>query len=127
MAKTLIEAIGYRLGRKAAQAKNAFELMGGSEEESLRAEIRLGRDLAAAVLERTPLIQENNESRYTAQITHWLSANVKEKQLPFSVHVMAQHEVNAFALPGGPIFVSWPFLEICEGDRDEIAFVIGHE
>jgi hypothetical protein len=50
VAKTLFEAIGYALGQKAAQAKNAFDLVGGTEEDSLRAEIRLGRDLAAALL-----------------------------------------------------------------------------
>ena len=55
MAKTLFETIGHRLGQKAAQAKNAFDLMGGTEENSLRAEIRLGRDLAPALLERIPL------------------------------------------------------------------------
>ena len=37
MAKTLFEAIGYALGQKAAQAKNAFDLVGGTEEDSLRA------------------------------------------------------------------------------------------
>ena len=46
MAKTFFAAIGYALGHKAAQAKNAFDLMGGTEEESLRAEIRLGLDMA---------------------------------------------------------------------------------
>ena len=46
MAKTLFEAIGYALGKKAAQTKNVFDLVGGTEEDSLRAEIRLGRDLA---------------------------------------------------------------------------------
>jgi hypothetical protein len=51
VAKTLFEAIGYALGHKAAQAKNAFDLVGGTEEDSLRAEIRLGRDLAAALLD----------------------------------------------------------------------------
>lgn len=125
MPKTLIEAIGYRLGRKAAQAKNAFELLGGSEEESLPAEIRLGRDLAAAVLERTPLIEENDATRFAAQILRWLSA--QQKKLPFSVQVTAEREVNALALPGGPILLSWPLLEICDGERDEIAFVLGHE
>ena len=54
MAKTLFETIGHRLGQKVAQAKNAFNLMGGTEEDSLHAEIRLGRDLAAALLERIP-------------------------------------------------------------------------
>ena len=127
MAKTLFETIGYRLGQKAAQAKNAFDLMGGTEEESLRAEIRLGRDLAAALLERIPLVEENETTRFVAQIGCWLAASVKEKKLPFSVRVTAEREPSALALPGGPVFVSWPLLELCQGQRDGIAFVVGHE
>jgi predicted Zn-dependent protease len=125
--KTLFEVIGFRLGRKAAQAKNAFDLMGGTEEESLRAEIRLGRDLAAALLERIPLVEENEETRFAAQIGRWLAANVKEKKLPFSFRVTAETQPNALALPGGPVFVSWPLLQLCQGERDEIGFVLGHE
>jgi predicted Zn-dependent protease len=127
MAKTLFEAIGYRLGKKAAQAKNAFDLMGGTEEDSLRAEIRLGRDLAAALLERIPLVEENETTRFAGQIGSWLAANVKEKKLPYNVRVTAEREPNALALPGGPIFVSWPLLEMCRGERDHIAFLLGHE
>ena len=127
MGKTLFETIGFRLGHKAAQAKNAFDLMGGTEEESLRAEIRLGRDLAAALLERIPLIEENEATRFATQIGCWLAAKVKEKNLPFSVLVTAEREPKALALPGGPIFVSWPLLEMCQGERDDIAFVLGHE
>ena len=127
MTKTLFETIGCRLGQKAAQAKNAFDLMGGTEENSLRAEIRLGRDLAAALLERIALVEENETTRFAAQIGQWLAANVKEKKLPFSVRVTAEREPNALALPGGPVFVSWPLLEMCRGQRDGIAFLIAHE
>ena len=127
MAKTLFEAIGYTLGQKAAQAKNAFDLVGGTEEDSLRAEIRLGRDLAAAVLERVPLVEANEATRFAAEIGRWLAGNVKQKKLPFIVRVTAEREPNALALPGGPVFVSWPLLEMCQGNRDEIAFVLGHE
>jgi Zn-dependent protease with chaperone function len=127
VAKTLFEVIGYALGQKAAQAKNAFDLVGGTEEDSLRAEIRLGRDLAAALLERVPLVEENEATRFAVQIGRWLAGNVKEKQLPFIVRVTAEREPNPLALPGGPVFVSWPLLEICQWQRDEIAFVVGHE
>ena len=127
MAKTLFEAIGYALGQKAAQAKNAFDLVGGTEEDSLRAEIRLGRDLAAALLERVPLVEENEVTRFAAQIGRWLAGNVKERKLPFIVRVTEEREPNALALPGGFVFVSWPLLEMCQGQRDEIAFVLGHE
>jgi len=83
VAKTMFETIGCRLGQKAAQAKNAFDLMGGTEEDSLRAEIRLGRDLASALLERIPLVEENEATRFATQIGLWLAASVKEKKLPF--------------------------------------------
>jgi beta-barrel assembly-enhancing protease len=127
MPKTLFQAIGYRLGQKAAQAKSAFDLMGGTEEESLRAEIRLGRDMAAALLERTPLVEENQSTKFAAQILHWLAPHVKERTIPFSLHVTAERQLNALALPGGSILLSWPLLATCRGERDEIAFVLGHE
>ncbi len=127
MARTLFEAIGYRLGQKAAQAKNAFDLMGGSEEESWRAEIRLGRDLAAAVLPRIPLIEENETTLFTARIGAWLSAHSNARKVPYKIFVTAERQANAFALPGGPIFLSWPLLDMCQGQRDEIAFLLGHE
>src|SRR5215472_11697029 len=127
VSKPLLEAIGHTLGRKAAQAKNAFDLMGGSEEESLGAEIRLGRDLAAAVVERTPLMHENETTRFAAQILRWLAPHVRERKLPYTVRVTVEPGENAFAFPGGPIFVSWPLLTICGGERDEIAFVLAHE
>src|SRR5438045_1055758 len=101
--------------------------MGGTEEDSLHAEIRLGRDLEAALLERIPLVEENETTRFAAQIGCWLAANVKEKKLPFTVRVTAEREPNAIALPGGPVFVSWPLLEMCQGQRDWIAFVVAHE
>jgi len=125
--KTLFETIGFRLGRKAAQARNAFDLIGGTEEDSLRAEIRLGRDLAEALLERIPLAEENETTRFAAQIGCWLAANVRERKLPFSVRVTAEREPNAIALPGGSVFMSWPLLEMCHGERDEIAFLVAHE
>lgn len=127
MAKTFLEAIGYRLGQKAAQAKNAFDLMGGSEEESANAEIRLGRDLSAALLEKTPLVEENDTTRFAGEVGRWLSAKVTERKLPFAFWVTAEQSPSALGLPGGPVFVSWPLLEICQGERDEIAFVLGHE
>ena len=127
MAKTLFETIGHRLGQKVAQAKNAFDLMGGTEEDSLRAEIRLGRDLAAALLERIPLVEENGTTRFVAEIGCWLAASVKERKLPFSIRVTAEQKPNALALPGGSVFVSWPLLEMCQGERDEIAFWVAHE
>jgi predicted Zn-dependent protease len=125
--KSLFEAIGYRLGKTAANAKSIFDLLGGEEEESLRAEIRLGHDLAAATLERIPLVDDNAGTKFATEIGRWLAGNLKEKRIPFTFRFTAEAALNAFALPGGHVFVSWPLLEVCQGQRDEIAFVLGHE
>jgi hypothetical protein len=79
------------------------------------------------LLERVPLVAENEATRFAAKIGRWLAGHVKEKKLPFTVRVTAEREPNALALTGGPVFVSWPLLEMCQGQRDEIAFVLGHE
>ena len=47
--------------------------------------------------------------------------------MPFAFRITAEQALNAFALPGGHVFVSWPLLELCRGQRDEIAFVLGLE
>jgi len=52
---SLFETLGYRLGKVSAKARNVFDLVGGDEVDALVAEIRLGRDLEAAVLERVDM------------------------------------------------------------------------
>ena len=63
--------------------------IGGTEEDSLRAEIRLGRELAAAFLEQVPLVEENETTRFAAQIGCWLMVNVTEKKLPFNLRAIS--------------------------------------
>jgi predicted Zn-dependent protease len=125
--KSLFESIGYQLGKTAAKAKNIFDLAGGEGEESVRAEIRLGYDLAAALLERIPLVVDNAETKFTRDVGRWLGGHVKERRMPFFFRVTAERAPNAFALVGGHVFVSWPLLQMCQGQRDEIAFILAHE
>ena len=123
---TLFQAIGYKLGKTAANAKSLFDLLGG-EEESFRAEVRLGHDLAAALLDRVPLVAEDAGTRFAAEIGRWLAGHLKEKRIPFTIRITAERALNAFALPGGHVFLSEALLKVCQGQRDEIAFVLGHE
>ena len=125
--KSLFEAIGYRVGMAAAKAKNIFDLYGGDDEESRRAEIQLGRDLEAAMLMRVQLAEENPATRFAKDIGLWLADHVREKRIPFNFRVTTEQELSSYALPGGPVFLSLPLLEACRGERDEIAFIFAHE
>jgi len=48
------------------------------------------------------------------------------KLFPYSFRVVDSPEVNAFALPGGPIYINSALIELCDTE-DQLASVIGHE
>jgi len=50
----------------------------------------------------------------------------KDFDVPYSVKVIKSKDVNAFALPGGPIYFYRGLIELADSD-DEIASVLGHE
>ena len=56
-----------------------------------------------------------------------LTKRVVNKQRKFSFEIIEGTELNAFALPGGFIFVTEPILKLCEYNADEIAFILSHE
>lgn len=123
----MFETLGYRLGKAAAKARNVFDLVGGDEVDALVAEIRLGRDLEAAVLERTDMEDESDNTRWLGEIGSQLATHLREKHVPFRFHATAEQSLNAFAVPGGAVFVSRPLLDLCRGQRDEVAFILAHE
>jgi predicted Zn-dependent protease len=50
----------------------------------------------------------------------------RDYDVPYEVRVIDSKEVNAFALPGGPIYFYRGLIELA-GSDDEIAAVLGHE
>jgi predicted Zn-dependent protease len=63
---------------------------------------------------------------YVQAIGDKLLRAIPNRQFEFHFHVVDQIEPNAFALPGGHIFVSRGLLAMAN-DEDELACVIGHE
>jgi Zn-dependent protease with chaperone function len=79
------------------------------------------------MLRRVQLAGENPTTRFATDIGLWLADHVQEKMIPFTFRITAERELNSYALPGGPVFLSLPLLEACQGERDEIAFILAHE
>src|SRR5262249_47886705 len=69
---------------------------------------QLGLQAVAEVYKQMPVLPDSNPvTRYIQQLGGKLTAVIPpEKSWPFRFHVVPQKEVNAFALPGGPIFVN---------------------
>ena len=88
----------------------------------------LGLQAAAQVYQQMPLLPDNSpETQYIRQLGQKLVATIPaEYSWPFEFHVVAQKDINAFALPGGPMFVNVGTITAAANEA-ELAGVMAHE
>jgi hypothetical protein len=89
---------------------------------------QLGLQAAAQVYQQMPVLPDNSpETQYIRQLGQKLVATIPSQySWPFEFHVVAQKEINAFALPGGPMFVNIGTITAAANEA-ELAGVMGHE
>jgi len=88
----------------------------------------LGLQVAGQVYQQMPVLPDSSpETKYIQQLGHKLVSTIPpEYSWPFEFHVVAQKEINAFALPGGPMFVNIGTITAAANEA-ELAGVMGHE
>jgi hypothetical protein len=88
----------------------------------------LGLQAAAQVYQQMPVLPDNSpETQYIRQLGQKLVATIPpEYSWPFEFHVVAQKEINAFALPGGPMFVNIGTITAAANEA-QLAGVMAHE
>jgi hypothetical protein len=89
---------------------------------------QLGLQTAAQVYQQMPVLPDNSpETQYIRQLGEKLVATIPpEYSWPFDFHVIAQKEINAFALPGGPMFINVGTVTAAANEA-ELAGVMAHE
>ena len=89
---------------------------------------QLGLEAAAQVYQQMPVLPDNSpETQYIRQLGKKLVATIpSEYSWPFEFHVVAQKDINAFALPGGPMFVNIGTITAAANEA-ELAGVMAHE
>ena len=123
----LFYSLGKAAGPKIRKGLWMWRSLTGTEDEAIAAEFDVGRDLAAEVVRQVKIYDDAETMKLINEIGGRLGGRVRNKKRKFTFAVMMNDEPNAFALPGGFIFITRGLLELCEYDRDEIAFVLGHE
>lgn len=89
-------------------------------------EIQIGRENDTAIVAQLGLYPDDALQRYTAQVGQRLAATSERAQLSWTFHVVDDPVVNAFALPGGYIYVTRGILSHFNSEA-EMAAVLGHE
>ncbi len=92
---------------------------------SLEREAAIGRQLAAEVDRSAPIINDPVISEYVNRIAQNLVLH-SDSKVPFTIKVIDSDDVNAFALPGGFLYVNRGLLEAADNEA-EVAGVIAHE
>ena len=93
-------------------------------------EIRIGNEIARLYAGDSPVDDKKTDTiaveRYLTQVGGQLAAHAHRK-LPYRFHyIPSEFMINAFALPGGHVYVGAGLLALMDSE-DELAAVLGHE
>lgn len=89
-------------------------------------EVRIGKQLAAQYT-ASELDPEQKAMQHYVQTVGAVLAAHAHRRLPFEFHLVPDRGlVNAFALPGGQVFIGQGLLDLMHSE-DELVFVLGHE
>jgi hypothetical protein len=93
-------------------------------------DVQLGREAAAEVRQQLPVLNDRATENLVEQIGDRLVAEIpgefRHPEFQYSFDVVNLREINAFALPGGPMFLHRGMIEAAKTDA-EVAGVMAHE
>ena len=92
---------------------------------SLEKEIALGRSLATEIEKQVKLVNDPEVMEYVSRVGQNIVRN-SDAKVPFTIKVIDSEEINAFALPGGFLYVNSGLITTAD-QESEFAGVLAHE
>ena len=90
-------------------------------------EIQLGKENAAQVMKQVPVLPDSDPvTQYVQRLGAKLSDHAPGYKWPYNFHVVNVKEINAFALPGGPVFINLGTIQAADNEG-QLAGVMAHE
>lgn len=89
-------------------------------------DVELGRQSAQEIAQQMPLFNDAQTVNYVRQLGAKLAAKAPGFNFPYQFNVVATRDINAFALPGGFIFVNAGAIAAAKNEG-ELAGVMAHE
>jgi hypothetical protein len=89
-------------------------------------DIQMGRQSAQEVAQQVPLVRDERILSYVRQLGARLAAKAPGFNFTYEFNVIATKEINAFALPGGYVFVNAGAIAAARNEG-ELAGVMAHE
>ena len=93
---------------------------------SQQEEVAIGRQIAGNLLGASPLVKDRQLQKYVNNVGRWVASQSNRPDLEWHFGVIESNDVNAFAAPGGYIFVTRGLYRLL-GSEADLAGVLGHE
>ena len=104
----------------------AHHIFWKNQEAGTQREIDFGRGVSAKILGKYPLLRDERKVHYISQIGTGISAQLGRPELRYYFGILDTDEINAFAVPGGYIFVTMGALKLMRNEA-QLAGVLAHE
>jgi predicted Zn-dependent protease len=89
-------------------------------------EIRIGQQIAGNLLGAAPLVRDEGLQRYVNRVGQWVALQGERPGLPWRFGIIESEDINAFAAPGGYIFLTKGLYQRLNNEA-ELAGVLAHE
>src|SRR5215212_7626732 len=93
---------------------------------SAQQDVEIGQQSAVQAEQQMPIVRDTDVEQYVNRIGQKLAANAGGPQFQYRFRVVNASDINAFALPGGYIYLNRGVLENARNEG-EVAGVIAHE
>ena len=96
----------------------------------VKEDVQAGREAAEQVEEQLPILRDDGVDDYVERVGARLVANIpsefRHPEFRYTFDVVNVSDINAFALPGGPMYVNRGMIEAAKNEG-EVAGVLAHE
>jgi predicted Zn-dependent protease len=126
---TLSPAQAFDLGQELRNAAKELQKPGGTSAlggYSEAEEAAIGRQIAGNLLGAAPLVPDAKLQKYVNNVGRWVASQSERPDLAWHFGVIDSNDINAFAAPGGYIFVTRGLYKLL-GNEAELAGVLAHE
>src|SRR5437660_9082518 len=124
--KLMRSLVVYVVVSAAAIAQAQTRIKPGFNLFSTNDDVQIGQQSAAEAMQQLPMLNDAQVNAYVNRIGQKLAANSAGPNFQYQFHVVNQSDINAFALPGGIIFLNRGVLDNARNEG-EVAGVLAHE
>lgn len=89
-------------------------------------DVEMGRDVSKEAEQQLPILHDRQASAYIDALGKQLAARAPGERYPYQFKIVNEKTINAFALPGGFVYINRGVLEAADNEA-QLAGVIAHE